>query len=257
MSAVRALVLGGTGEVGRAVVRQLVTRGARVAFTYHSRVQVAQELTGELVAGQGGAPIALPLDATSVASLTETVARAARELGGIDALVHAVAVGITSGPAGAHRGPTEHHRITEVDEAAWDRMQEVNVKSAFFALQRVIPVMQRCGGGNVLLVASIDGVKPVPAPVHFAVTRGSLAGLTRSAAKELGPDRIKINLVCPGLLDGGGVSRTLPLALRAEYRKHCGLGREAQPDEVARMVTWMACENTYVTGQLIFLDGAL
>ena len=111
-------------------------------------------------------------------------------------------------------------------------------------------------GGNVVLLGSIDGVKPAPAPVHYAASKAALAGMIRAMAKELGPRGIRINSVAPGVLEDG-LSRTLPEQLRREYLKHCGMKRFGRIDEVASLVTWLAVENTLVTGQTLVLDGAL
>jgi NAD(P)-dependent dehydrogenase (short-subunit alcohol dehydrogenase family) len=116
--------------------------------------------------------------------------------------------------------------------------------------------LRRSGGGNIVLIGSIDGVKPVPAPVHYSASKGALVGMTHAMAKELGRDGIRVNLVAPGILEAG-LSRTLAQQLRDDYVKHCGLRRVGRLDEVARLVAWLARHNTYVTGQTIVVDGAL
>jgi NAD(P)-dependent dehydrogenase (short-subunit alcohol dehydrogenase family) len=146
--------------------------------------------------------------------------------------------------------------MTDVDEPAWDRMLDVNARSAFFAVRSAAPHLRERGGGNIVLLGSIDGVKLVPAPVHYAAAKGALAGMTAAMAKELGPDGIRVNLVAPGILDGG-MSRVLPDELRAEYLKHSGLRRYGRMEEIAEYVAWLALHNTYLTGQTVLVDGAL
>jgi NAD(P)-dependent dehydrogenase (short-subunit alcohol dehydrogenase family) len=80
--------------------------------------------------------------------------------------------------------------------------------------------------------------------------------MTAAMAKELGPDGIRVNLLAPGILEGG-MSTRLPAELRQDYLKHCGLRRFGRFDEVAAWVAWLALQNTYVTGQTILVDGAL
>jgi NAD(P)-dependent dehydrogenase (short-subunit alcohol dehydrogenase family) len=243
----RALVIGGSGTVGQAVCRTLAAQGARVAFTYHQGEAKAMALAGEL---EGS--LALPLDLTSVADIDTTVAHAAKALGGLDALVHCAGVGVT-----VEGTPESFHRMAQVDEAAWDRMLAVNTKSSYFAVRAAAPHLRGAGGGNVVLLGSIDGVKPVPAPVHYAASRGAQAALVMTMAKELGKDGgTRVNMVAPGVLEEG-LSRTLPEELRAEYEKHCALGRVGTLAEVADLVAWLALENTYVTGRTLVLDGAL
>jgi NAD(P)-dependent dehydrogenase (short-subunit alcohol dehydrogenase family) len=243
----RCLVFGGSGVLGGAVCRILVRRGARVAFTYNTGVEKARSLEEEL----DGA-VAIPLDLDSVDGIGEAVARAAETLGGIDAFVHCAGVAITMECS----GPNSHHRMPEIDEAGYDRMMDVNVKSAFFAIRSLIGVMGEGGGGNVVLIGSIDGVKPVPSPVHYAASKGALAGMTQAMAKELGSDGIRVNMVAPGIMDGG-ISRDIPPELLDEYVKHCGMKRVGDPEEVAGVAVWFALENTYVTGQTVLVDGGL
>ena len=243
----RCLVFGGSGALGRIVCRTLAAQGARVAFTYHTGESAAMELAPQLPDG-----LALPLDLTSLPDLDCTVDRVAGEFGAIDAFIQCAAVAITM----ESKSPTAHHRMDQVDEHGWDLMMDINAKSTYFAARRVSEVMRRNGGGNIILIGSIDGVKPVPAPVHYAASKGALCGMTQAMAKELGEYGIKVNLIAPGILEDG-ISRSLPEDLLKEYKKHCGLKRVGRLSEVAELVAWLAKHNTYVTGQTILIDGAL
>ncbi len=247
MSRRRVLVLGGSGALGGAVCRALAAEGARVAFTWFRGEDAATRVRDDV-------PDALPLrcDARRRDEVEGVVAAAAAELGGLDALAHCVAVGVRAERAadGAHR------RVTELDEADWDELLDVNVKSAFLAVRAAVPHLRAGANANVVLVGSVDAVKPVPAPAPYVASKAALQGLTMALAKELGPDGVKVNLVAPGLLEAG-LSRHLPEALRAEYEKHCGLKRPARLSEAADLVAWLCLHNTYVTAQRLLLDGAL
>lgn len=247
MSEARALVFGGTGRLGSAVVRELAGQGARVAFTWHQD-QAGAEALCRAVPGS----VALQLEAGSVASVEQVVAEAAERLGGLTCFAHCAAVGVTV----RCEGDASPHRLPAIDEAGWDRMLAVNAKSAFFALRALLPHLQAAGGGNVVLVGSIDGIKPVPAPVHYAASKGAVAAMVATLAKELGGQGVRVNSVAPGVLEGG-ISRTLPPELVTEYEKHCGLKRRGRFDEVAPLVCWLLLENTYLSGQSVVLDGAL
>jgi len=247
MSATRCLVFGGSGALGSVVCRALHGAGAQLAFTYHASDAVADKLTSELPGTE-----ALKLDLLSVCDIDKVVDRVAEKWGSVDAFIQCAGVGVTAPTVQAQ----VHHEMAQVDEAAWDRMQDVNTKSTFFAVRRIAAHMRRGGGGNIVLMGSIDGVKPVPAPVHYAASKGALAAMTTAMAKELGKDGIRVNLVAPGILEGG-MSRVLPEGLRQEYLKHCGLRRYGRLGEIAAWATWLALRNTYVTGQTILVDGAL
>lgn len=243
------LVIGGTGALGRVVCRKVAAAGAALAFTYHRFEDRAVALAEELGCK------ALPLELESVASIEATVADAVRALEGLDALVVSAGVAETT-PAPPGDGPRQRHpRASEIDEAAWDRMAAVNVKGAFFAVRAALPALAD-GGGNVVLVGSVDGHKPVPAPVHYATAKGALEAMARALAKEVGGSGVRVNVVAPGVMDAG-LSQTLPADLLAEYRKHAALKRSSTVPEVAGPVTWFALENTYVTGQTILVDGGL
>ena len=153
-------------------------------------------------------------------------------------------------------GPKSHHRMPEVDEAGWDKIMDVNAKSTYFAVRRVSEVMRKGGGGNIVFIGSVDGVKPAPSPVHYAASKAALAGMTQAMAKELGEHKIRVNMVAPGIMDGG-LSRALPDNLLKEYVKHCGLKRVGRLGEVAAIVAWLARHNTYITGRTLLADGGL
>lgn len=242
------IVIGGSGTVGRVVCRALGARGARVGFTYLTNETIAHELT-TAIAGSAS----LRLDVRDVGAIDRTLDEFAATFGRIDALINCAAIGVT---ASAANGANGHERMDAVTEDGWETMLAVNAKASYFAVRRVASLMRDRGGVNIVLLGSIDGVKPVPAPVHYAASKAALAGMIRAMAKELGPNGVRINSVAPGVLEDG-LSRSLPEQLRAEYLKHCGLKRFGRIDEVASLVSWLAVENTLVTGQTLVLDGAL
>jgi len=233
------VVFGGSGAVGREVCRALVARGARVGFTF---------LNHEAPGVEG---LAKRLDVTDVRAIERTLDAFHQEMGRIDAFVNCAAVGTTV----PHAGATAHHVMADIDERAWDAMIDINAKSAFFAVRRLGALMQ-ADGGNIVLLGSIDGVKPAPSPVHYAASKAALSGMAKAMAKELGPYNIRVNTIAPGVLDGG-LSRVLPDDLRAEYLKHCGLKRLGRLEEVASLAAWLATENTLITAQTLIVDGAL
>jgi 3-oxoacyl-[acyl-carrier protein] reductase len=243
----RCLLFGGSGALGRVVCETLAGQGARVAFTYHTRSDVAKSLTEKMPDS-----VALPLDLASLPDVERVIDEAASALGGLDAFVQCAGVAVTTvlEQGGSH--PT----ISQVDERAWDDMIAVNVKSTFFAMRRVVEVLRHSGGGNIVLIGSVDGVKPVPAPVHYAASKGALTGMVAALAKEIGEHNIRVNMVAPGILEGG-ISTVLEDRLMKEYLKHCGLKRLGRPSEVANVVAWLVRHNTYVTGQTVLVDGAL
>jgi len=227
-----AIVLGGSGTVGREVCRMLAGRGVPLGYTYHTNATAGID-----------AP-AKQLDVTDVAAIETTIDAFAGELGPIHSLINCAAVG------------TAHLSLQEIDQAAWDEMIAVNTRPSFFAVRRASHHMRQNGGGSIVLLGSIDGVKSAPSPVHYAASKGALAAMVKAMAKELGPHNIRVNSVAPGILERG-LSATVPADLRDEYLKHCGLKRLGRVEEIAALVTWLATENTFVSGQTVVVDGGL
>jgi NAD(P)-dependent dehydrogenase (short-subunit alcohol dehydrogenase family) len=222
--------------------------GSRVGLTYHSGRTVAEDLVASLHEAR-----AWEVDLASVAEIGRMVAEAAEAFGGLEAVVHCAAIGLTPGDP-LHDCPRQ--RLEDVSAAGWDALMAVNLRSAFFVCQAAAPHLRRAGGGNIVLVSSIDGVKPVPSPIPYCTSKGALVGMAQALAKELGKDGVRVNVVAPGILEGG-LSRTLPKALLDEYLRHCGLKRLGRPAEAANVIAWLARYNTYVTAQTIVVDGAL
>lgn len=246
----RCLVVGGSGALGTAICRVLAREGCDLALTFHTRGDRA-----ESVAHETEARIALRCDVRNAADVASSVDKAAEVLGGLDAVIHAAG---TSGDARFYqRGSVaKYDYLGRISQADFDDVMDVNAKSSLAVCQAAHPFLKASKGGNLVLIGSMDGVKPVPSPVHFAMSKASLRGLVESAAKELGQSDIRINLIAPGILQGGA-SQKLSEDFLAPYLKHCGLRRLGTMDEAAEVVSWFALENTYVTGQCILLDGGL
>jgi NAD(P)-dependent dehydrogenase (short-subunit alcohol dehydrogenase family) len=242
------LVVGGSGELGRHIVRALHDEGATIGLTYHQNAEAAAQLCQQIPG-----VISAPADGRDLDSLTTAIDSLIAQLPPIRSCVHSASIFLTPGDR-VPEDATQH--MEDVSGAGWDELMSLNVKSAYFACQRIMPAMRRSGGGNVVLVGSISGTRPLPSPVHYAASKTALEGMARAMAKELGNDNIRVNVIEPGILEAG-ISRTLPSHLIAQYEKHCSLRRVGRMDEVASVVAWMAAANTYVSGQAILVDGAL
>jgi 3-oxoacyl-[acyl-carrier protein] reductase len=244
----RCLVFGGSGALGQVLCEMLACRGVRLAFTYNSGESVARKLVERL-------PELIPfhVDATSVPEIENVVNKAAVALGGLDAFINCSAI---VKPSGTSSSTVRTQRMQDVSLEDWDATIAVNVRSSFFACRRVSEVLAENGGGNLVLVGSVDAVKLVPSPVHLSASQAALYGMTRAMAKELGSRNIRVNLVASGILDGGK-SLQIPQELHDLYKKHCGFKRVGKLTELASVIAWLAIENTYVNGQAIVVDGAL
>lgn len=243
MTQKHCLVVGGTGAVGEAICRDLAAQGAKVSFTWHQNESKAQQLQNELAGAQG-----CRVDLFDAIEAQKSLRSFVHSFGKIDALVYSAAVGFTG-------NEPKFEKIDDVSVEQFERMFAVNVKGFFMAVQ-ICRTALEASKGNIVVIGSIDGVKSVPSPIHYGASKGALRGMVLSLNKELGPKGVKTNMVVPGILSSG-LSKTIPDDLKNEYLKHSSLKRLGRADEVAKWVSWLALENTYMTGQVPVLDGGL
>ena len=228
-----ALVLGGSGAVGSAVVRELRKTGARCVFTYHAREARAHALAKEVDA------TAVRVDAEDAAALT-ALAQAHRN---VDLFVHCVA-------------SLDSRAAHDLDDVSYDRAQAVSSRSAFILCRELSRAMVERGRGDILLVGGMDRAQSLPIPVSFAASQGTLAALTMAFAKELGPHGVNINMVALGLLDEG-LSLGLSDALREDYLTFSALRRFGTAAEAARAIVWLGLHNRYLNGKVIPINGGV
>jgi 3-oxoacyl-[acyl-carrier protein] reductase len=226
----RALVLGGSGTVGSAVLGELARRGVPAVFTYHRAEDRAHALAREL----GHHPVQLDLaDAAAITAMLD-----AQEA--IDIVIHCAG---TSAGLG----------LTELDLAAWQQAMAVNVQSAFLVCRWVAARDRRC---DVVLVGGLDRTQSLPLPVHFAASQGALAALAMAAAHELGRRDIRVNVVALGPLDSG-ISEGLAARRRKDYETYSALRRPGKAAEAAKVIAWLALENTFIQGKVIAVNGGI
>jgi 3-oxoacyl-[acyl-carrier protein] reductase len=232
-----ALVFGGSGAVGGAVVEALVARGVSTTFTFHNGRARAEALAGASRAR------AVALDIKQPHAVRELVRVMEAEGEAPDVFVHAAAV-------------TRARTLAELADDDWSEMAAVNVTSALVAAQALAPVMAGRGGGDLVFLGGLDRTQSVPAPVGYAATQGALGAMTMALAKELGRVRVRVNMLAIGILDAG-LSRDMDARALDDYRRFSALRRTGTAAEVARAVAWLALDNTYITGRVIPVNGGL
>jgi NAD(P)-dependent dehydrogenase (short-subunit alcohol dehydrogenase family) len=232
-----ALVFGGSGQLGSEIVRGLVARGVRTAFTYLRGRARADALAREADARSLAVDLS---DGEAIRSLLRGL-----EADGLtpDVFVHAAA---TPSP----------RRLAEVTPLDWSAALAVNVTSAFIAAQELAPRLRARGGGDLVFLGGLDRTQSVPAPIAFAATQGALSAMTMALGKELGRDGIRVNMLATGILDAG-MSRDMDPRWLADYRTFSALRRTGTAAEVARVAVWLALENSYMTGRVVTANGGL
>jgi len=230
----------------------MADKGFEIAFTYYLNRPRAEEIEKNL-SFSGKAPHVFQLDLSDTLEIKKIIGQAALSLGGLDALIIASGLATATVENNIPKVPKFH----EVTPDAFDKMIMINMRGAFFACQEAARIMSAEQKGRIVIVGSIDGLKPVPTPVDYACCKAGLWGMTQAIAKELGKNNILINLVAPGILEGG-IAHLLSKDLMSEYLKHSSLKRVGKFSEIANVIAFLCSDkNTYLTAQAFILDGGL
>jgi acetoacetyl-CoA reductase/3-oxoacyl-[acyl-carrier protein] reductase len=225
-----ALVTGGAGAIGGAVATRLVECGATV-FSLDRPGQHPPQGVRELHA-----------DVCDPAAVTAAIESIDRDAGRLDVVIHAA-------------GISRDGRLWKLTAVDWTTVLETNLTSAFHVLHAAVPVMRRAGRGSVVLISSINGERGKIGLSAYAASKGGLNALARTAARELGGFGIRVNAVAPGWIDTPMTATVAP-DVRARAIEDTVLRRAGTPDDVARVVVWLAGGlASHVTGQVIRVDG--
>lgn len=238
-----AVVAGGARDIGKAVSLELAAGGANVVVNCHRSREPGERTVGEIRAA-GGSAILVPGDMTIEADVARLVGEARRAFG---ESVH-ILVNVTG-------GMVARRSLAEMDEAFLNEVVRLNLNSTFLTTRHVVPHMP--DGGAIINCASQaarDGGGPGAAA--YASAKGAVMTFTRAMSKELGSRNIRVNSVCPGMIDTTFHDTFTSDAVRANVASATPLGREGQSAEVGRMVAWLASEEaSYVTGANLDVNG--
>ncbi|WP_437975324.1 SDR family oxidoreductase [Sorangium sp. So ce295] len=236
----KAIVIGGSRGIGAAIVKRLAREGAAVAFTYVSRPDRARELVAA-VESEGGRAIALQADSADASALERAIAEGARALGGLDVLVNNAGILIF--------GNADEYRLED-----FDRMLAVNVRGVFVAAKAAANHLSR-GGKIVVIGSNIAERAMLAGSAVYGMTKAAVARLVRGLALDFAPRGISVINVQPGptttdMMPADGPHVDWVRNLSPEKRI-------ADPDEIARFVTYLARpESTYINGVSLTIDGA-
>ena len=238
----RAFVTGGASGIGAAIVEAFARQGAAVAF-----VDIAEDagkaLADRLAAEGLPRPWLRRCDVTDIADLQRAMAEAAQALGDFHVLVNNVA-------------SDDRHSMQEVTPAYWDQRVAINQRAAFFAIQAAVPGMQRLGGGSIINLGSTGWQAKSGGYAVYATAKSSVNGLTRGLARELGTQRIRINVVSPGwVMTERQIEMWLDEAGEADLARNQCLPDKIWPEDVAAMVLFLASDQARaVTAQEFIVD---
>jgi NAD(P)-dependent dehydrogenase (short-subunit alcohol dehydrogenase family) len=239
----RCLVTGGSRGLGLEFCLAFARNGARVAFTYSKDDDAAAEARAKIAAA-GAEPLVFKGSVADGAHARKTVDDLASRWGGIDVLVN-------------NAGINQILPIALLDEEDWDLVMNVNVKGVYLFSRAVLRHMIKAKRGHILNVGAFSSERVIESPAHFAASKSALRGLTEALAREVGRYSIAVNLIAPGLLDGG-MAATLPQHRLDEYVAQCALGRTGRAAEIAASAVFLVSDaNTFMTGAKLVLDGGL
>ena len=241
------IVTGGGTGIGAAIARTFAHEGAKVTITGR-RKELLDEVADQIAAA-GGHALAVPSSVTDEADVQRAVQATLATFGRVDILVN------NAGNL-SHAGP-----LHETSDDIWDNVMDVFLKSVFRFSRAVIPHMQRQGGGSIVNIGSVLGLKAALAfPVHpYAVAKAGVAMLTKTIAVHYAKDGIRCNCVAPALIETPMIeSRLKDAAVRRTMEAQYPLGRLGRPDDIAQAVLYLASDDAaWTTGTIVTVDGGI
>ena len=233
------LITGGAKRVGAAIARRLHGQGANLMLHYRGSEREANALRAELNAARANSAALVQADLLDIAGLMEIVRNTLNRFERLDALVNNAATFF----------PTP---VGDMTAATWESLIGANLRAPLFLSQAAAPHLKKTGGA-IVNITDIHADRPLKNYVIYSIAKAGLAGLTRSLARELGPE-VRVNGVAPGAIiwpeDGSWDDLT-----RQRIVSNTLLKRTGEPDDVARAVYYLIAEAPYVTGQIIAVDG--
>lgn len=247
LSGKRAIVTGAASGIGRASAILFAAEAARVLAV--DRAEVVQDVARDIRAA-GGAAIAMSCDVGHEAQVREMVARAVGEFGGLD-VVYANA-GVSGG----------YTALAEITPEQFMEVLRVNLIGPFLAIKHASPHMVAQGKGSIVCTASVAGLKANAGPIPYSASKAGVVSLVQTAANQLRGTGVRVNAICPGLIETGMTKPLFEYARARGTEQRIGqlnpTGRYGMPDEIARMALFLASdEASYVNGQAIAVDGGL
>lgn len=241
-----AIVTGGSRGIGRSISLALAEHGAHVVVS--SRRQESCDALAEEIKSRGGKATAMASHAGEVESLQELIEGTVKVRRHLDILINNAAVNPWFGP------------VVDLDLAAFQKTVDVNIRGTLFASIAAAKVMQKAGRGTIINTSSINAYKPVVGQAIYSITKGAIETMTKSFAKELAPDNIRVNAILPGITKTDALrdlfrdSDELPPEMKAMVP----MRRHAEPEEMAGAAVFLASDaSSYMTGASLIIDGGL
>ncbi len=243
-----ALITGGGTGIGRACALQFSREGAKVAIAGR-RLEPLDAVAAE-IGKAGGESLALVCDVTRAANVERTIQETAARFGLLNVVVN---------NAGALHAST----VENITETEWDRLMEVNLKGPFLVSRAALPEFRKAGGGAIVNIGSVLGLVAMKERAAYSASKGGVTMLTKAMALDHAHENIRVNCICPSIVETELVQGLFAQALDREAAMRMRtaqipLGRMGQPEDVASLAVFLASdESSWLTGAAIALDGGL
>lgn len=238
-----AIVTGGTRGIGYAVVSRFLEAGAKVAL-FGSRQETVDEALAKIKEEKPNATVmGLHPELSNFEEINEAIQTVNETFGQIDILVN-------------NAGISARESVYEYDPEDFENIMALNVNAVFYCSKAVAAIMKQQGGGSIINMSSMVSIYGQPAGCGYPASKFAVNGLTKSLARELGKDSIRVNAVAPGVTRTDMVA-ALPKEMVQKISSTIPLGRVGEPEEVANVVLFLASDlASYVTGTMVSVDGA-
>ena len=237
------IVTGGGSGIGRATCYRLRQEGAKVVVA--DRNLAGAEETRELMEGNDQNSAVSRVDISRSSQVEQMVEDTVSKFGRLDGLVNGAAILIRTPP------------LVDVEDVDWDLTMDTNLKGTFYCCKYAIPAMLEHGGGSIVNISSMSGVRGVAYSVPYAVSKAGVIHLTKVAAAQYTHLGVRVNCIAPGGIDTPQMRGSTASAETFQERNvEHPMGRVGRPDEVANLITWLTSEEaSYVSGSTYIIDG--
>jgi 3-oxoacyl-[acyl-carrier protein] reductase len=242
MSNRTALVTGASRGIGRACAQALAAAGHRVILAARS-LDKLHELEQEIKNG-GAEAFVLEIDLSDIQSITNSIAKATKEIGRVDILIN-------------NAGITKDGLAVRMKPADWQLVIDTNLSGAFYAIQQVLPSMMRERWGRIVNIASVVGEMGNPGQANYVASKAGLIGLTKSLAQEVGSRNITVNAIAPGFIETD-MTHVLSEELKAKMLAQTPLRRMGTPEDIAQAVRFLVSDDaSFITGHVLDVNGGI